>query len=113
MTFQNTVLLIAFVLLIISLIIIGGLIRSATLSAKFPPETGKCPDYLVAELNGDKLQCSNPQLLGNGDCTGAFVPFEGTDSSAIISNCQAAKKCGLTWDGITNVQNNETGSPYC
>ena len=94
MTFQKTVLVIASVLLIISLIVIGLLIKSATLTAKFPPEVG-----------------TNPKNLGT--CGNDFTPVGGSDVSSIIANCKAAKKCGLTWDGITNVQNNETGQPYC
>jgi len=111
MTFQKTVLVVALVLLIISLVVIGLLIKSATLSAKFPPETGKCPDYLKAQLSNGQLACTNPLNLGT--CGGAFAPIGGSDVGSITANCKAAKKCGLTWDGITNVQNNATGSPYC
>ena len=111
MTFQKIVLVIAFVLLIISLVIIGLLIKSATLSAKFPPETGRCPDYLKAQLSNGTLTCTNPKNLGT--CSGAFTPVGGSDVGSITANCKAAKKCGLTWDGVTNVQNNETGQKYC
>ena len=111
MTFQKIVLVIALVLLIISLVVIGLLIKSAALSAKFPPETGKCPDYLKAQLSNGTLTCTNPKNLGT--CSGAFTPVGGSDVGSITANCKAAKKCGLTWDGVTNVQNNETGSPYC
>ena len=112
MTFQKTVLVIALVLLIISLVVIGLLIKSATLSAKFPPETGKCPDYLKAQLSADgTLTCSNPQNLGT--CGDDFAPVGGSDVGSITANCKKAKNCGLTWDGVTDVQNNETGQPYC
>jgi hypothetical protein len=111
MTFQKIVLIIALVLLIISLAVIGLLIKSAATSAKFPPETGKCPDYFKAHQSNGALSCTNPLNLGN--CGGDFTPVGGTDTSSIVANCKAAKGCGLTWDGITNVKNNETGSPYC
>ncbi len=111
MTFQKVVLVIASVLLIISLVIIGLLIKSATLSSKFPPETGKCPDYLKAQLANGKLTCTNPLNLGT--CGTDFTPVGGSDVASITANCKAAKNCGLTWDGITDVQNNETGQPYC
>ena len=111
MTFQKTVLVIALILLIISLVVIGLLIKSATLSAKFPPEIGKCPDYLTAQLSNGTLTCTNPQNLGT--CGNDFTPVGGSDEGSIISNCKAAKKCGLTWDGVTDTQNNNTGSPYC
>jgi len=111
MTFQKTVLVIALILLIISLVVIGLLIKSATLSAKFPPEIGKCPDYLTAQLSNGTLTCANPQNLGT--CGNDFTPVGGSDEGSIIANCKAAKKCGLTWDGVTDTQNNNTGSPYC
>jgi hypothetical protein len=111
MTFQKTVLVIAVVLLIISLVVIGLLIKSATLTAKFPPETGKCPDYLKAHLSNGTLTCTNPKNLGT--CSSVFTPVGGSDVASITANCKAAKNCGLTWDGITNVQNNKTGQRYC
>ena len=77
MAFQKTVLVIALVLLIISLVVIGLLIKSATLSAKFPPETCKCPDYLKAQLSDGTLTCTNPQNLGT--CCNDFAPVGGSD----------------------------------
>ncbi len=111
MSFQKIVLVIALVLLIISLVIIGLLIKSAQMSAKFPPETGKCPDYLKAQLSNGTLTCANPKNLGT--CSTDFTPVGGSDVASITANCKAAKNCGLTWDGVTNAQNNITGSPYC
>lgn len=113
MTFQQTVLVVALILLIISLIIIALLIKSATLSGKFPPETGKCPDYTTANLSEDgTLNCIIPDGLGS--CPGTTItPDPGTDVGSITNNCNYAKNCGLVWDGITNIQNNETGQPYC
>ena len=90
---------------------IGLLIKSATLTAKFPPETGKCPDYLKAHLSNGTLTCTNPKNLGT--CSSVFTPVGGSDVASITANCKAAKNCGLTWDGITNVQNNKTGQRYC
>ena len=112
MTFQKTVLIIALVLLILSLVVIGLLIKSSASSAKFPPETGKCPDYLKAQILNGKLTCTNPQNLGTCGSQD-FTPSGGSDVTSIIANCKAAQKCGPTWDGISNVQNNETGQPYC
>jgi|ETNmetMinimDraft_21_1059911.scaffolds.fasta_scaffold71414_2 hypothetical protein len=112
MTFQKIILIIALVSLIFSLAVIGLLIKSASMNAKFPPETGKCPDYFKATLSKDgTLGCTNPHNLGS--CGNDFTPEPGTNVSSIIANCKNARKCNLTWDGITNVQNNETGSPYC
>jgi ABC-type phosphate transport system permease subunit len=110
--FSKTVLIIASVLLIISLAIIGLLIKSATMSAKFPPEVGKCPDYLKATLNGTNLSCNNPLNLGKCGA-GAFQPVAGTNVTSIIANCKKARGCGLSWDGVTNSKNHATGQPYC
>jgi len=103
MSFQKIVLTIALVLLIISLIVFGLLIRSATINAKFPPEVGKCPDYFKAHLSKGQLSCTNPSNLGNGTCTGEFTPVTGSDATSRTANCNAARKCGYMWDGVTNV----------
>jgi len=110
--FSKTVLIIASVLLIISLCIIGLLIKSATMSAKFPPEIGKCPDYLKANLEGTNLSCKNPLNLGSCG-NSSFQPVAGTNVTSIIANCKKARNCGLSWDGVTNVKNHKTGQPYC
>jgi len=111
--FQKIVLIIALVSLIIALAVIGLLIKSSITSAKFPPEIGKCPDYFKASLSSDgTLVCGNPHNLGNCGAQN-FTPTVGTDVTSIVSNCKKARNCGLTWDGVTNVQNNDTGSPYC
>ena len=60
MTFQKVVLIIALILLILSLVIIGVLIKSAQTSAKFPPETSKCPDFFKVDLENGK-RCFNPK----------------------------------------------------
>jgi len=117
MVFQKVVLTIAFVLLIIILAVIGLLIRSAKKTAKFPPETSKCPDYwkVSTDANGN-IECKNPLNLGSG-C--ANIPigndeYSGTSVASIVAKCKMAKNtCGVTWDGITNVVNNVTEQPYC
>ena len=112
MTFQTVVLTIAAIALIISLVVIGVLIKSAKGNATFPPEVGKCPDYLKATLSGTNgITCTNTHGLGK--CGSSFQPTAGNSVSSIITNCNAAKNCGLTWDGITNGQDRDTQSPYC
>ena len=40
--------------------------------------------------------------------------YQGNSVAAITAKCNYAKNtCGVTWDGITNVINNQTGQPYC
>ena len=118
MSFQTIVLTVAFVFLILSLIIIGLLIRASTSSAKFPPETSQCPDYWKAAYDSQtgKLICKNTLDLGTG-CPSMNISesqYIGDSDAAITAKCKYAKNtCGVTWDGITNVINNNTGQPYC
>ena len=97
MTFQKVVLIIALILLILSLVIIGVLIKSAQTSAKFPPGTSKCHDFFK---------------VGLGTCASGFTPVVGQDLDSRIQNCRLARGCGVTWDGITSATANQ-GNPYC
>ena len=114
MNFQSIVLTIAIILLIISLVAIGILIKSAMKNAKFPPEVGRCPDYFKTSRQDGKLICTNPMNLGKCetiDLSGS--EFQGNTVQAMTAKCNIAKKCAVTWDGVTNVINNNTGRPYC
>lgn len=114
MNFQSIVLTIASILLIISLVAIGILIKSAMRNTKFPPEVSRCPDYFKTSMQDGKLVCTNPMNLGKCatiDLSGS--QFQGTTVDAMTAKCNIAKKCGITWDGVTNVNNNQTGRPYC
>ena len=100
MTFQKIVLIIALVLLILSLVIIGVLIKSAATTAKFPPETSTCPDYFKVQHQNGSIHCTNP--LGLGSCASGLTPVVGNDLDSRVQNCKLARGCGITWDGITN-----------
>ena len=111
MTFQKIVLIVALILLIISLVVIGVLIKSSMVSAKFPPEISKCPDYFTVQLENGKITCKNP--LGLGRCAEGLTPVPGDDMNARVQNCRLAKQsCGVTWDGLTSSTANQ-GNPYC
>jgi hypothetical protein len=117
MSFQSVVLTIAFFALILSLIMVGLLIKSSTSSAQFPPETSQCPDYWKAgQDNTGNIICNNTLNLGTG-CPSMNISdseYQGNSVAAITAKCNYAKNtCGVTWDGITNVINNQTGQPYC
>ena len=66
MSFQTTVLIVAFVVLIIFLTIIGLSIRSAVQNGEFPPEFGQCPDYWKTSNNSNGLSCTNVKRLPSG-----------------------------------------------
>ncbi len=110
MAFQKIVLIIALVLLILALVVIGVLIKSAQTTAKFPPETSKCPDFFKVDLQNGKIHCNNP--LGLGSCASGLTPVVGDTLDSRVQNCKLARGCGITWDGITSATANQ-GNPYC
>ena len=110
MTFQRIVLIIAGILLIITLAIIGLLIKAGDLSSVFPPELGQCPDYFKTTMRDGKLTCKRVhdnlgtcEYIDIGDAT-----FRGDNGA--YNKCMKAKSCSVppdnvvTWDGITNRQ---------
>jgi len=99
--FQRTVLIIATVILILSLIVLGILLWNSRNELQYPPEVGNCPDYFVMRKKQGQDMCYNQQGLGNAhsqDCTwGDFKDQSKREKKAW------ATKCGVTWDGITNI----------
>ncbi len=98
MNFQQIVILIATILLIVALVFIGYTLYNHQFNKQFPPVTADCPDFWVAEKDG----CSNPKNLGN--CKGPMNfnqdRFKGNDG-----NCNKSKwanSCNVSWSGITN-----------
>jgi hypothetical protein len=125
MTFQTTVLTIAIVLLIICLIFIGVMLHNNKYSAKFPPVSSSCPDYWVdlgpGGAGGSKSMCVppgyvdpstgktvSPPIPGYGADDGAckqprYVDESGTmSSSELCDSFRWAKRCGYSWNGVTN-----------
>jgi hypothetical protein len=109
--FQKTVLMIAIVILIISLIIIGVAMSYAT-DKNWPPYIPQCPDYWVMDGSGNDTKCINVKNLGVNRCTTANTPgyrnftintykaFGESDDA----NCRKftfARDCRVSWDGIT------------
>lgn len=102
MNFQQIVILIATILLIVALIFIGYTLYNHRFNKKFPPVTGECPDFWVAEKDG----CANPHHLG-GKCTGP-VNFNQNKYKGHDGNCNKSKwanSCNVSWAGITNDPN--------
>ena len=119
MSFQKTVLIVAFVVLIIFLAIIGLSIRSAVQNGEFPPEVGQCPDYWKTSHNVNGLSCSNVKNLPSGhEVTGcdtmdlSDAKYHGMGDKAMRAKCQLANSCHVTWDGITNGVD-LTGKKWC
>jgi hypothetical protein len=113
-SFQKIVLIMAILFLTLFLVLIGLTLSSSTNTINWPPVVGNCPDYWV-DLSGNGSQCLNSQGLGT--CR-AYIPTKNKQNTMNFSkapfigtngNCAKyrwAKKCKLSWDGLTyGVQN--------
>lgn len=125
--FQNRIVNILGILLIICLVIFFIMIFNINREQKFPPVIGQCPDYWLSskyfnnkenldliddvliknELEkdeGDKSKCVNVKNIGNPNCSKIMdfneVPYNTTNG--LCAKYKWAKDCDLTWDGITN-----------
>jgi hypothetical protein len=105
--FQKIVLFGAIIVLIITLVFIGIALTNST-AQQWPPMTPECPDYWTIDGSGNNAVCINTKDLGtckppSGDRhlkmnfnTSAF-----SGSNGLCSKYTWAKKCGVSWDGIT------------
>ena len=105
MSFQKTVLTVAIVLFVILMALIAVMMTSAKQNELFPPQTGSCPDFWQITAQG---KCLNSQNLGK-NCTS---PVDFSKMTA-KQKCNFAKGCKITWDGITNAENDQGGQKYC
>jgi hypothetical protein len=105
-SFKQTVLIVAIILLIVSLIIIGIIMSKAKSKEQFPPIRGSCPDYWIDVADKDKKtsKCVNDQNLGDPKCdqTMDFSIHRWTGVQGACNKQKWARSCNLTWDGITN-----------
>jgi hypothetical protein len=86
---------------------IGYSMHNKSNSEVYPPVVAECPDYWEAEpLNGDptKSTCKNVKNIGNVNCMKNmnFNSDEFIGDGGFCAKKEWAKKCGLTWDGVTN-----------
>lgn len=101
MNFQEIVVLIASIILIIMLIIIGFSLARNRKDQTFPPVLSECPDFWVSGDDG----CTNPKNLGI--CGKGPIDFSKNQYKGHNGNCNRAKwarDCHVTWAGITNNQ---------
>ena len=111
--FQKIVLYAAIIILIIALVIIGVSLSYGKDSQVWPPVVPQCPDYWVADGSGNNTTCINVKDLGTCKATGGKkhltmnfnqAPYVGANSTC--AKYTWAKKCGLSWDGISYGVNN-------
>jgi hypothetical protein len=98
--FQKTVTTVAIIILIISLCFIGIALYRQKYNSDYPPVIANCPDYW--DISGN--HCINSMNLGKSSCN---VPMDFTtarwnNNSSKCQKYQWAKRCNLTWDGISD-----------
>lgn len=107
-SFQKITMIVAIVILIICLTFIGYTLYSSKYNKQYPPVISDCPDYWKDMSDGDASNCVNTQTgLGDPSCA-TTMDFSGsvwTGDEGLCRKSQWAKKCNLTWDGVTNNAN--------
>ena len=110
--FQKFVLFAAIIILIIALVFIGISLSYAK-DKQWPPMVPDCPDYWSIDGSGNNARCINVKNLGSCPAQNGqkhlimnfnTIPYVGTNGTCAKYNC--AKKCGISWDGITYGVNN-------
>jgi len=111
-SFQQFILFSAIIILIITLVFIG-IALSYSKDQKWPPMTPECPDYWLVDGSGNNATCINMKDLGtcpprSGDqhlrMDFNSAAFKGANE--MCAKYTWAKKCGVSWDGITYGVNN-------
>jgi hypothetical protein len=103
-SFHNTVLRVAFFILVISFIIIAIMFYTKKNDFVYPPVTPSCPDYWQDEsatVKGSK--CVNKKNLGT--CQNKVMNFSTTQwigHNGMCNKKRWATGCGITWEGVTN-----------
>jgi hypothetical protein len=115
--FQKFVLFAAIIILIIALIFIGIALSSANITT-WPPMTPDCPDWWISDGSGNLAICTNIKDLGicppQSGKQHLTIDFNGpafTGSNGTCAKYQWAKKCKVSWDGITYGVNNPCQTP--
>ena len=112
-SFQNIVLSVAGIILIIFITFIGVFIYRNKNTVAYPPVLAQCPDYWVIDGSGNNTTCSNVKDLGVCPAQSGekhqIMNFQSPLFSGDSGPCNKytwAKKCEVSWDGITyGVQN--------
>ena len=104
-TFQKFVLFGAVSVLVLALLFVGVALSYSTNQQQWPPMTPECPDYWSMDGSGKCINTRNlgtcPAPTGEKHLTMNFqvAPFVG--SNALCAKYAWAKKCDVSWDGIT------------
>ena len=104
--FQKIVLIIALIILIITLVVMGFILRSNS-RGTWPPLVPVCPDWWIADGSGNNSTCINVKDLGvcpaqsGKHQTMDFNKDMFTGDNGTCAKYTWANKCKVTWDGIT------------
>jgi len=111
--FQQFVLSVAIVVLIIMLIIVGIILsKGSANNGQWPPVVSDCPDYWT-DVKGNGSGCVNTHSLGKCNLPTKekdnSMDFDTSPFNTTSGTCEKYKwatNCGITWDGITTgIQN--------
>ena len=105
--FQMNVIYVVAALSLALLIVIGYLIYKKNKSAaKDMIKSINCPDYWEDVSDGNGSNCVNVKNLGTcGSNSMDFTTKQWVGDKGLCNKNEWAKKCDLTWDGITNNPN--------
>ena len=100
-SFQQIVLTIAIIFLILILVVIGYSLSNSKTDKNWPPIVANCPDYWEDITDSTlaavgSVKCKNTQSMGTCVADKIFVK---TDTPC--DKYKWAISCGATWDGIT------------
>lgn len=111
-SFQKFVLFAAIIILIIALVFIGVSLAYSK-DNQWPPMTPQCPDYWLVDGSGNNATCINvkdlgtcPARIGNKHLRMNFNTPAYTGSNGLCAKYTWAKRCGVSWDGVTYGINN-------
>ena len=96
--FQKTVLIVAAVMLVISLVVLAGLIKSAVVDVEWPPQVATCPDYWTGDGKG---KCDSLKGQNSGTSSG-HINVTSKAFATPEHRCDWARSHSVTWDGITD-----------
>ena len=106
--FQKIVLITAIVILIITLVVIGIALSKGLSNEEWPPLLSSCPDYWKIDGSGNMTTCTNikdlgtcPPKSGEEHLIMNFNSNLFTSDNGTCNKYTWAKKCDVTWDGIT------------
>ena len=107
MSFYSMVLIVAFVILLISLIFVGILLQNQDANKEFPAQANYCPDGWGVKANGfcvpatDNLPSDSSYNRFTQD-SGTHKPVEGV---SLCDKREWAISKGVSWDGVSNFNN--------